>query len=163
MFIRNSCLLLCIVFGIVLAGTAAQKKGGATVGSDPFLGRWTLSHKSRFVAKEDRLVSMTRSYQRDADKVKVTWQGKLANGKTSSGSYSAKCDGAPEKVSETTQVTCQYVTRRRVDGEINDPSDPDHRYFTRQVAADGQTMNIIWYRDAERKQVRDVLMFNRAK
>ena len=52
---------------------------------------------------------------------------------------------------------------RRVDGEINDPADPDHRYFTRQVAADGQTMNIIWYRDAERKQVRDVLMFNRAK
>ena len=155
-------LLMPLIFlSAVLVSGAVQKKGASS--QDPFLGRWTLSHKSRFVAKEDRLVSMTRTYQRDGDKVKAAWQGKLANGKTSSGSYSAKCDGTPEKVNETTQITCQNVGRRRVDGEINDPADPDHRYFTRQVAADGQTMNIIWYRDAERKQVRDVLMFNRAK
>src|SRR5436309_14251503 len=156
-------LLISLIFfsAVILSGTAQKKSGAGS--QDPFLGRWTLSHKSRFVAKEDRLVSMTRSYQRDGDKVKVTWQGKLANGKANSVSYSAKCDGTPEKANETTQITCQNVNRRRVDGEINDPADPDHRYFTRQVAADGQTMNIIWYRDAERKQVRDVLMFNRAK
>jgi len=160
----RNCLLTLVVFAFVLVTAATQKK--TTAGSrsqDPFLGRWTLSHKSRFIAKEDRLISMTRSYQRDGDKVKVTWQGKMANGKSSSGSYSAKCDGSPEKVSDTTQVTCQYANRRRVDGEIVDPGDPDHRYFTSQVAADGQTMNIIWYKDADRKQLRDVLMFNRAK
>src|SRR5437763_1708768 len=92
-------LLTCMLFAVALvSGATTQKKGTTASGSqDPSLGRWTLSHKSRFVAKEDRLISMTRSYQRDGDKVKVTWHGTMANGKTSSGSYSAKCDGTPEK------------------------------------------------------------------
>ena len=156
-------LLILVVFSLVVGSAATQKKGASSSSQDPFLGTWTLSHKSRFLAKEDRMTSMTRSYQRDGDMVKVTWHGTMANGKTSNGSYSAKCDGTPEKVNDTTQITCQNIGRRRVDGEIVDPADPDHRYFTRQVAADGQTMNIIWYKDADRKQLRDVLMFNRAK
>lgn len=156
-------LLILVVFSLIVGSAATQKKGSSSSSSDPFLGTWTLSHKSRFLAKEDRMTAMTRSYQRDGDKVKVTWHGTMANGKTRSGSYSAKCDGTPEKVNDTTQITCQNISRRRVDGEIIDPADPDHRYFTRQVAADGQTMNIIWYKDADRKQLRDVLMFNRAK
>ncbi|PYP86986.1 MAG: hypothetical protein DMG65_17805 [Candidatus Angelobacter sp. Gp1-AA117] len=156
-------LLILVVFSLVVGSGATQKKGASSSSQDPFLGAWTLSHKSRFVAKEDRLASMTRSYQRDGDKVKVTWHGTMANGKTVSGSYSAKCDGTPEDIGGNKQITCQNLGRRRVDGEIVDPADPDHRYFTGQVAADGQTMNIIWYKDADRKQVRDVLMFNRAK
>ena len=156
-------LFILVIFSLVAGSAATQKKGASFSSSEPFLGTWILSHKSRFLVKEDRMTSMTRTYQRDGDKVKVTWHGAMANGKKSSGSYSAKCDGTPEKVNDTTQITCQNVSRRRVDGEIVDPADPDHRYFTRQVAADGQTMNIIWYKDADRKQLRDVLMFNRAK
>src|SRR5436305_10680338 len=145
----RNCLFALSTFILVLPGSATQKKGVSSSSSDPFMGTWTLSHKSRFIAKEDRLSSMTRTYQRDGDKVKVTWRGSLANGKTTSGSYSAKCDGTQEDVGGNRQITCQIVNRRRVDGEITDPADPDHRYFTRQVAADGQTMNLIWYKDAE--------------
>ena len=152
-----SCAMLLLVIGTVCA---AQKSPKPPTG-DPFLGRWKLSAKSRFLDKNDRLASMTRSFQRDGDKIKDTWQGRTAAGKITSGSYSAKCDGTPEQANDKVQITCQRVSHRRVDGEVTDPADPDHRYFTRQVAADGQTMNFIWYKDADRKQVRDVLMFNR--
>jgi hypothetical protein len=141
---------------LLIAIIAAAQSG------DPILGRWTLSAKSRFIDRKDRVTSMSRIYQRDGDKIKVSWKGTMANGKSLSGSYSAKCDGTTEAISDNAQIQCQHVNRRRVDGEITNSADPDHRYFTQQVDADGKTMNLIWYKDADRKQVKEVLMFNRA-
>lgn len=146
---------------LVIAVACTAQKSPKSSSGDPFLGRWKLSSKSRFIDKNDRLTSMTRSYTRDGENVKVSWQGRTAAGKSVSGSYSARCDGTQEQASNNVQITCQKVSRRRVDGEIADPSDPGHRCFTEQVAADGQTMNLIWYKDTDRKQVREVLMFNR--
>ena len=138
-----------------------QKTSKSSSG-DPAIGRWKLNAaKSRFLDPKDKLSSMVRSYERDGEKTKVTWQGRAVSGKSTRGSYSAKCDGTSEDLGNGVQITCQRVGRRRVDGEVVDPADPDHRYFTRQVAADGQSMNLIWYKDADRKQVRDVLLFAR--
>jgi hypothetical protein len=159
-FIRTLACVMLFATAILCAGQKNAKAGSG----DPFAGKWKLNTaKSRFLDKNDRLTSMTRTYQRDGDKTKVTWQGRTAAGKTTSGSYSAKCDGTQETGANNSQITCQPIGRRRVDGEVNDPADPDHRYFTRQAMTDGQTMKIVWYKDAERKQVRDVIVLDRVK
>jgi hypothetical protein len=158
---RRIRIITCALLLSTAVLCAGQKKA-KTGSGDPFAGKWKLnSAKSRFLDKNDRLTSMTRSYEREGDKMKVTWQGRNAAGKTTSGSYSAKCDGTPEAGANGTQITCQRVGPRRVDGEVNDPADPDHRYFTRQAMTDGTTMKIVWYKDADRKQVRDVIVLDR--
>ena len=150
------------ISAILLVALSAAVPGAAQTG-DPVLGRWKLNPKSRFLDRNDRLISMARAYQRDGNKVKASWQGKLASGKSVTGSYSAKCDGTPEPYGGNGQIVCHHLSRRRVDGEITDSSDPDHRYFTQQVATNGKSLNVIWYRDAERKQVREVQIFDRVE
>jgi hypothetical protein len=149
-------LLACAVLSPV--AVSGQVKGG-----DAALGRWKLNVKlSRFLDPKDRLTSMVRTYEQDGDQVKVKWDARSTDGKSVKGGFSAKCDGNVEQGNGSNQSKCTYVSRRRVDGEVIDESDPGHRYYTRQVSADGGILKIIWYRDAERRQVRDVMVFERA-
>jgi hypothetical protein len=150
---------------LLLAGSSGVANGQGGAGAAPqdaALGRWRLSPGlSRFLSPKDHVTSMTRTYERDGDKIKETWSGSGPGGKSLSGFYSAKCDGTQEQSGEV-QVTCTRVSHRRVDGEIIFSRDPDHRYYTRQVMPDNKMMKIIWYKDADRKKWTEILVFNRA-
>jgi hypothetical protein len=149
---------------LVFSSAGWAQSGPARPGRDPIIGRWKMdARKSRFHDPKDRIAAMIRVYSLDGDKIKVWWESHPATGKASSHSFSAKCDGTVEPAYDMVTVKCDYKNRSWVDGELIDESDPGHRYYSQVVGLDGKSMKILWFEDAERKRLKDVLQFDRVE
>lgn len=154
----------CFTAAFIVSIPGWAQGGPARPGKDPVIGKWKLdAKKTRIRDPKDRLAAMTRVYSVDGDKIKVWWDSHPVSGKASSHSFSAKCDGTSEPAYDAVQVKCEYKNRSWVDGELIDESDPAHRYYSRVVSLDGKSMKIIWFEDAERKRLKDVLQFDRVE
>jgi hypothetical protein len=153
-----------LIFAAVLAVTGvvhAQSKTRKPA-HDPILGKWKLdARKSRFLDPQTRITAMTRVYTVDGDAIKVWWEAHPANGKAASHTFSSKCDGSLEPAYDAAQIKCEYKNRFWVNGELLDEHDPAHKYYSRVVAPDGKSMKIIWFADPERKQLKEVLLFDK--
>lgn len=162
---RRFKLLSCVVIFIstlMVAGVAHAQSKARKPGRDPVIGKWKLdARKSRFLDPRARITAMTRVYSVDADAIKVWWEAHPASGKAVSHSFSAKCDGSLETAYDKAQIKCEYKNRFWVNGELMDDNDPGHKYYSRVVAPDAKSMKIIWFADPERKQLKEVLMFDK--
>jgi hypothetical protein len=144
------------------AGGQSKASKAPKPGRDPIIGKWKLdAKKSRFLDPQARITSMTRVYSVDGDAIKVWWDAHPATGKAVSHTFTSKCDGSVEPAYDTAQIKCEYKNRFWVNGELMDENDPAHKYYSRVVAPDGKSMKIIWFGDPERKQLKEVLLFDR--
>jgi hypothetical protein len=158
-------LLSCaVVFtsALVISGAAHAQNKARKPGHDPVLGKWKLdARKSRFLDPQARITTMTRVYSADGDAIKVWWEAHPATGKSVSHTFSSKCDGSLEPAYDAAQIKCEYRNRFWVNGELLDENDPAHKYYSRVVAPDAKSMKIIWFADPDRKQLKEVLMFQK--
>lgn len=162
-FKQLSSLAVCIsALALMVAAGAGGQSKARKPGRDPILGKWKLdAKKSRFLDPQARIIAMTRVYSLDGDAIKVWWDAHPATGKAVSHSFSSKCDGSLEPAYDTAQIKCEYKNRFWVNGELLDANDPGHKYYSRVVGLDGKTMKIIWFSDPERKQLKEVLQFDK--
>ncbi len=151
------------VLAVLAISSVAQAQSRAPKpGRDPIIGKWKLdAKKSRFLDPQTRISSMTRVYSVDGDAIKVWWDAHPATGKAVSHTFVSKCDGSVEPAYDAAQIKCEYKNRFWVNGELMDENDPAHKYYSRVVAPDAKSMKIIWFADPERKQLKEVLLFDK--
>jgi len=154
--------ILILAFTLVVAGRVQAQRAARKPAHDPILGKWKLdARKSRFLDPQTRITAMTRVYSVDGDAIKVWWEAHPATGKAVTHAFSSKCDGSLEPAYDSAQIKCEYKNRFWVNGELLDDQDPAHKYYSRVVAPDAKSMKIIWFADPERKQLKEVLMFEK--
>jgi hypothetical protein len=105
---------------------------------------------------EDDKSNQWRSYERDSDRVKVSW----GNAERKVGTYSAKCDNTLEATGFG-YIRCRQVALDTIEGEQFDKTDTVHVYYRRVVSPDGKTLTISWYEEAKRSREADRFIYTK--
>jgi hypothetical protein len=163
--LSTSAFSILFCFGLIssILGPAEAQQATNSKTTDPFIGTWVLNvAKSKIAAshRDEHYKSSTRTYEPDGDKIKVSWVADLGEEHPNTGSYSSRCDGTLETANGNNKIRCHYVKADVIEGEfISD--DSSHRYYRRELSADGKVMTLTWFADSMRKEPADILVFDR--
>lgn len=156
-------ILLCFGFIASILGPAKAQQATNSKATDPFIGKWQLNVPRSKISpahRDEQYKSSTRTYEADRDKIKVSWVVDLGKEHPYTGSYSAKCDGTLETADGNNKIQCRYVKPDVIEGELTS-DDSSHRYYKRELSADGKIMTLTWFADSMRKEPADILVFDR--
>jgi hypothetical protein len=156
-------ILLCFGFIASIVGPAKAQQATNSKATDPFIGTWQLNVPRSKISpahRDEQYKSYKRTYEADRDKIKVSWDMDLGKEHPNTGSYSAKCDGTRETANGNDKIQCHYVKPDVIEGEVIG-DDSLHRYYKRELSADGKIMTLTWFADSMRKEPADILVFDR--
>ena len=131
-----------------------------TPDQDPFVGTWRANATQSRPKLDKQQASYERVITREGDELLFSSAGGPSKAKVRA--YRLKCDDQFYSLPAGPILRCTYGSPNRVDGETRDPTG-DHRYWTREVSANGKQMTISEYKDSRRVKVRSVMVLDRIK